>query len=394
MVSSEDAIAMMLVDETLFLAATDLSNHLGCQHLTMLNREVAFGRLPRPSGGGRRLGGARRARPRARSGLRGAPSSPGPLICDFTSELFYERRLQAHASTEHHLLHGDTPFAGAGLWTVPVEHQGNQSRSDEEVRAVASIYNHRLRLGSRWTNRDAVTHRITTDEILIVAPYNAQVAAMKDALPQALIGTVDKFQGQEAPFVIYSMTTSSKEGAPRGNEFLFIRDGKDRHNELLRSPVIEEEPKSKGRYMSNFERKSFSGQPFSAVFAREKKMGSATWRLKGSGIRGRPTKALTTATIVETLEECGYHIESSSGGNPIMDVISYSCRCRAVGGEFWAETGNYSFAPRGAWVRGAELALAIALHLGLRVTDQWRDEFGTPSSKDEDLLEDFRAGYT
>lgn len=58
-------------------------------------------------------------------------------------------------------------------------------------------------------------------DVLIVAPYNAQVGALSERLPEARVGTVDKFQGQEAPVVIYSMTTSTPEDAPRGMEFLY-----------------------------------------------------------------------------------------------------------------------------------------------------------------------------
>ena len=64
---------------------------------------------------------------------------------------------------------------------------------------------------------------LTTDDILVVAPYNAQVAALTEAVPALTdrIGTVDRFQGQEAPIVIYSMTSSSADEAPRGMEFLY-----------------------------------------------------------------------------------------------------------------------------------------------------------------------------
>jgi uncharacterized protein len=73
-----------------------------------------------------------------------------------------------------------------------------------------------------WTNKDGESEPLTLTDILVVAPYNAQVLALLKALPNgARIGTVDKFQGQEAPIVIYSMTTSSAEEAPRGMEFLF-----------------------------------------------------------------------------------------------------------------------------------------------------------------------------
>src|SRR5690606_35180976 len=83
-----------------------------------------------------------------------------------------------------------------------------------------------LLAGGQWRDRDRHLHPLTEQEILIVAPYNAQVAALTEALPPAMrerIGTVDRFQGQEAPVVIYSMTSSSPEDAPRGMEFLYDR---------------------------------------------------------------------------------------------------------------------------------------------------------------------------
>jgi superfamily I DNA and/or RNA helicase len=55
----------------------------------------------------------------------------------------------------------------------------------------------------------------------LITPYNAQVAALAKGLPGLRIGTVDKFQGQQAPIAIYSMATSSAEEAPRGMEFLY-----------------------------------------------------------------------------------------------------------------------------------------------------------------------------
>ena len=72
-----------------------------------------------------------------------------------------------------------------------------------------------------WIDRDGQRRPVTLDDILIIAPYNAQVFELRDRLPGARIGTVDKFQGQEAPVVIYSMTTSSWADAPRGMEFLY-----------------------------------------------------------------------------------------------------------------------------------------------------------------------------
>jgi len=144
-----------------------------------------------------------------------------PAICEFTSELFYEGRLRSRPGCEIQKLVGPTPFAGAGLWFTPVEHEGNQSHSPEEVDRVAEIYAALLANVAAWVDPDDVGAPLSPADVLIVAPYNAQVGALSERLPEARVGTVDKFQGQEAPVVIYSMTTSAPEDAPRGMEFLY-----------------------------------------------------------------------------------------------------------------------------------------------------------------------------
>ena len=73
-----------------------------------------------------------------------------------------------------------------------------------------------------WKNERSEREELGVNDILVVAPYNAQVAELRKALPDgARVGTVDKFQGQEAPIVIYSLASSSVDEAPRGMEFLF-----------------------------------------------------------------------------------------------------------------------------------------------------------------------------
>lgn len=144
-----------------------------------------------------------------------------PSICTLTSELFYDGRLGSRPDLGEQALVGETPFAGAGLWFVPVEHEGNQNSSVEEADRVAELHAALVSSNLTWTNRQGVRAPITERDILIVAPYNAQVGALGERLPTARIGTVDKFQGQEAPVVIYSMATSSPDEAPRGMEFLF-----------------------------------------------------------------------------------------------------------------------------------------------------------------------------
>jgi predicted RecB family nuclease len=145
-----------------------------------------------------------------------------PNICRFTSEAFYEGRLHARAFTQNRLLSGHPWLSGAGLWFVPVEHEGNRNFSVEEVEVVAQIVEGLLKPGVEWFrgagNKGPLKRR---EDILIVAPYNAQVSDLSARLPDMSIGTVDKFQGQQAPVAIYSLTTSFPEDAPRGMEFLY-----------------------------------------------------------------------------------------------------------------------------------------------------------------------------
>ena len=151
-----------------------------------------------------------------------------PDIAQFTSEAYYEGKVTARPGLENQAINpqaGKTlELFGSGVRFVPVAHTGNQARSPEEVEAIAGIVQRLLDDGV-WHNKDGVTAPLTENDILIVAPYNAQVAVLSEALPalRGRIGTVDRFQGQEAPVVIYSMTSSSPEGAPRGMDFLYDR---------------------------------------------------------------------------------------------------------------------------------------------------------------------------
>ncbi len=143
-----------------------------------------------------------------------------PAICQFTSEIFYEGRLTSMPGLEKQVISGKTTFDGAGLFYVPVNHKGNQSRSLEEVNAIVVVVENLLVKG-KWYNEKGKVKSLQKEDILIVAPYNAQVSALIERLSGLRVGTVDKFQGQEAPVVIYSMTSSSPEDAPRGMSFLY-----------------------------------------------------------------------------------------------------------------------------------------------------------------------------
>lgn len=145
-----------------------------------------------------------------------------PRVCEFTSEFFYEGRLASRELLQNRVLQGHPWLNGAGLWIVPVVHEGNRNSSAEEVDIVARIVEGLLRPEVKWFRSTGNPRCLKEEEdILIVAPYNAQVADLSARLPKMRIGTVDKFQGQEAPVVIYSLTTSSPEDAPRGMEFLY-----------------------------------------------------------------------------------------------------------------------------------------------------------------------------
>lgn len=144
-----------------------------------------------------------------------------PAICAFTSELFYEGRLTSLGGLERQIISGTSTFSGAGLFMVPVVHSGNQDKSNDEVDKIVVIVETLLAPGVTWTTSEGKVTALQKQDILIVAPYNAQVGALRERLTGFKIGTVDKFQGQEAPVVIYSMTSSSPDDAPRGMSFLY-----------------------------------------------------------------------------------------------------------------------------------------------------------------------------
>jgi predicted RecB family nuclease len=146
-----------------------------------------------------------------------------PSICAFTSELFYDGKLRSKPGLENQRLTGSGDFDGSGLWVVEVDHDGNRNSSTEEVEAVAGLAARLTAPGARWIDELGKEKRITGQDILVVSPYNAHVSRLAERLAStgARVGTVDKFQGQEAPVVIYSMATSRPEDAPRGMEFLY-----------------------------------------------------------------------------------------------------------------------------------------------------------------------------
>jgi uncharacterized protein len=146
-----------------------------------------------------------------------------PAVCQPVSRLSYEGRLQSEESrTAARRLDGQA----AGVRVLSVPHDGNSTSSPEEAAAIVAAS--RLLLGSDWTDEDG-TRPLGPGDVLVVAPYNAQVLLLQDyfvaaGLPEVAIGTVDKFQGRQAPVVFVSMTASSIDDVPRGISFLLNRN--------------------------------------------------------------------------------------------------------------------------------------------------------------------------
>jgi uncharacterized protein len=147
-----------------------------------------------------------------------------PEICDFISSAFYDGRLTSHRDTlarEVVVDPGDHPaIRSAGIVWLPVAHAGRTQSNPAEADVIADLIQSLQKKQVRRAN-GAVT-ALTAKDILVVAPYNLQVNLLKQRLPKDIaVGTIDKFQGQEAAVVILSMTTSRGEDAPRGTDFLF-----------------------------------------------------------------------------------------------------------------------------------------------------------------------------
>jgi predicted RecB family nuclease len=144
-----------------------------------------------------------------------------PMICAFDSEMFYESKLNPRPSLENQTVLGNCRFTGSGLRFVPVFHQGNTSSSIEEINIIIAIIDELTKGDVYWKDVNNNERLVTKSDIKIIAPYNAQVQSLSEHVKGVSIGTVDKFQGQEAPIIIYSVATSSPADAPRGMEFLY-----------------------------------------------------------------------------------------------------------------------------------------------------------------------------
>jgi predicted RecB family nuclease len=153
-----------------------------------------------------------------------------PDVNAFTSEVFYESKLQAAPETAIQSMHAAGDLTGTGVRWRGVAHRGNRNSSEEEADLIEALY--RDLLGGEWTSSAGTTVPLSPPSILVMAPYNAQVELLTERLTSIAatatyqpgaprVGTVDKLQGQEAAVALYSLASSSQDELPRSMEFLY-----------------------------------------------------------------------------------------------------------------------------------------------------------------------------
>jgi predicted RecB family nuclease len=145
-----------------------------------------------------------------------------PDVCAFVSERSYDMRLRSReACSTRRITAPSGALTGSGLRAIAVEHAGRSQASPEEAAALASACADLL-AGATVTDDEGITRPLVEPDILVVAPYNLAVHCIREHVPAGVrVGTVDRFQGQQAPVVFYAMTCSSGEDVPRGIDFLF-----------------------------------------------------------------------------------------------------------------------------------------------------------------------------
>ena len=237
-----DAFDVLFVDEA---GQVSLANFVGmapsAKSLVLLGDPM---QLPQPTQGSHPGDSGRSCLDHMLSGRGTVPDDFGvflpttrrlhPRLCEFISGAFYEDRLVSSPTAVNRVVRvpvdrrtsggvADLVPIEAGLFFLPVPHEGNGQKSDEEVAAIESLV--RALVGREVTGldgRDAGT--LAPSDILVVAPYNLQVRALEQRMPPGVrVGTVDRFQGQEARVSIVSLTASDGDAAARGLEFVLDR---------------------------------------------------------------------------------------------------------------------------------------------------------------------------
>ncbi len=229
--SMRGAVDVLFVDEAGQVSLADaMAMSRGAGSVVLLGdpqqlAHVSQGTHPRGSGRSvlEHLLGAHNTVPPDRGVLLETTWRMHPAVCEFVSRTMYDGRLRPVDGCELQTV--DSPgLSGVGLRMLEVPHADNRQTAPEEAERIAAEFA-ALSTQGRWRDRHGEWHELTLEDILVVAPYNAQVRCLKDKLPPgARVGTVDKFQGQQAPVVFFSMTSSSGEDIPRGMDFLFSRN--------------------------------------------------------------------------------------------------------------------------------------------------------------------------
>lgn len=150
-----------------------------------------------------------------------------PDVCAFISDAVYDSRLLPEPENKHQRImlksNPHPALKSSGIVYLPTDHDGCSQASEEEAAAIAELY--ASLLAQTRTDKSGKKHNMSEEDILVVAPYNMQVNLLKRRLPPAArVGTVDKFQGQEAAVVMVSMATSSHEFLPRYMDFLYSKN--------------------------------------------------------------------------------------------------------------------------------------------------------------------------
>jgi uncharacterized protein len=144
-----------------------------------------------------------------------------PDVCAFVSERSYDRRLHSRRACALRRVDAPGALSGAGLRAIAVEHTGRSQASLEEAEAIAAACR-TLLAGGTVTDDTGETRALRADDLMVVAPYNLAVRILRERVPTGVrVGTVDRFQGQQAAVVFFAMTCSSGHDVPRGLDFLF-----------------------------------------------------------------------------------------------------------------------------------------------------------------------------
>lgn len=144
-----------------------------------------------------------------------------PDVCAFVSERSYNNRLRSREECGQRKVTATGALTGVGLRAMAIEHEGRSQASLEEADAIMGACQGLL-AGATVTDDEGIERALTPRDLLVVAPYNLAVREIRARVPDGVrVGTVDRFQGQEASVVFYAMTCSAGEDIPRGMEFLF-----------------------------------------------------------------------------------------------------------------------------------------------------------------------------